>query len=220
MPGGRWGAAGRDVSAGGVESLRISAELIQFMQRTIVLIAGIDYAGLSRRCSTTPPTSAGVAACRADRRSPSRSRNICCATAVQRRAQGARSDPRLPARGHAEQAADPRALSQFDLPRPQRLWRAGRRARLFRQGRQRADLAGGRLSRGPAQGAVQLRSRARDPQGARPPQLRAPGMYKNGYITEDQGKPRRRRRSARSATAATRNSASRAAISWRKSAAS
>ena len=28
----------------------------------------------------------------------------------------------------AEQAADPRALPQSDLPRPQRLWRAGRRA--------------------------------------------------------------------------------------------
>ncbi len=51
----------------------------------------------------------------------------------------ARGDPRLPARSHAHQAADPGAVSQLDLPWPQRLWRAGRRARLFRQGRQRAD---------------------------------------------------------------------------------
>ena len=35
----------------------------------------------------------------------------------------------------ADQAADPRALPQPDLPRPQRLWRAGGGARLFRQGR-------------------------------------------------------------------------------------
>ena len=121
----------------------------------------------------------------------------------------------------ADQAADPRALSQFDLPRPQRLWRPGRGARLFRQGRQRADAARGGLSRGPAQGAGQLRPGAGDAEGARPPQLCAAGdvpqrLHHRGAMDE----PPRRRRSARSATAATRNSASRAAISWRRSAAS
>ena len=45
-------------------------------------------------------------------------------------------------------------------------------------------------------------------------------MSRNGYITEAQWTARRRRRSARSATAAAKSSASRAAISWRKSAAS
>ena len=41
--------------------------------------------------------------------------------------QDPRGDPRLPARGSTlTQAADPRALPQPDLPRPQRLWRAGR----------------------------------------------------------------------------------------------
>ena len=46
-------------------------------------------------------------------------------------------------------------------------------------------------------------------------------MYKNGYITRGSGKaPPMRRRSAPFATAATRSSVSRAAISWRKSGAS
>ena len=77
---------------------------------------------------------------RADRPSPSRSPNICCKDfELQCRPQGARGDPRLPARIDAEQAADPRALPQLDLPRPQRLRRPGGGARLFRQGRQRAD---------------------------------------------------------------------------------
>ena len=58
---------------------------------------------------------------------------------LQHRPQGPRGDPRLPPRIDPEQAADPRALPQFDLPRPQRLWRPGGGARLFRQGRQRAD---------------------------------------------------------------------------------
>ena len=39
----------------------------------------------------------------------------------------------------ADQAADPRALPQPDLPRPERLWRAGGGARLFRQGRRRSS---------------------------------------------------------------------------------
>ena len=63
----------------------------------------------------------------------------------------------------ADQAADPRALPQLDLPRPERLWRAGGRARLFRQGRRRADPARSGLSRRPSEGAGQLRSGARDP---------------------------------------------------------
>ena len=94
---------------------------------------------------------------------------------LQRRAQGARGDPRLPARGHAQQGADPRALPQLDLPRPQRLWSPGGGAGLFRQGRGRADVAGGSLSRDPSQGAVELRPGPRDAEGARPPQLCASG---------------------------------------------
>ena len=121
----------------------------------------------------------------------------------------------------ADQAADPRALPQLDLPRPQRLWRAGRGARLFRQGRQRADPAGGGLSRGPSQGAGQLRSGPRDAEGARPPQLRAArDVHATATSPRTSGRRPPRRRSARSATAATRSSASRAAISWRRSAAS
>ena len=45
-------------------------------------------------------------------------------------------------------------------------------------------------------------------------------MYNNGYITRGPVTTQRRRRSAPSATAATRNSASRAAISWKRFAAS
>ena len=136
------------------------------------------------------------------------------------RPQDPRGDPRLPARIHAQQAADPRALPQFDLPRPQRLWRPGRQPRLFRQGRQRADPARGGLSRRPAQGAVQLRPGPRDAEGARPPQLRPARdgqqrLHHRGAACA----PPRQLRWARSATAATRNSASRAAISWKRSAA-
>ena len=83
------------------------------------------------------------------------------------------------------QAADPRALPQFDLPRPQRLWRAGREPRLFRQGRQRTDAARGGLSRGPAQGAVAIMTRCARPQKAlarRNYVLRE--MAANGYITD------------------------------------
>ena len=61
----------------------------------------------------------------------------------------------------AVEAADPRTLPQFDLPRPQRLWHPGGEPRLFRQGRRRPDPARSRLSRGAAQGAVELRSAAR-----------------------------------------------------------
>ena len=115
--------------------------------------------------------SPAAAAPRADRPSPSRSPRICSRTKLYRRPQDPRGDPRLPAGIDADQAADPRALPQLDLPRPERLWRAGGGARLFRQGRRRADAARSGLSRGPAQGAVQLRPGPRDAEGARPPQL-------------------------------------------------
>ena len=106
---------------------------------------------------------------------------------LQRRPQGARGDPRLSARIDAEQAADPRALPQFDLPRPQRLWRSGGFARLFRQGRQRADACPRRpisrcLPKAPANyDPVRATQKALD---RRNYVLRE--MYRNGYITEDQ----------------------------------
>ena len=55
---------------------------------------------------------------------------------LQCRAQDPRGDPRVQARVDLVQAADPRALPQLDLPRPQRLRRAGRSPGLFRQGRE------------------------------------------------------------------------------------
>ena len=163
----------------------------------------------------------GGRAPRAARRSPSRSRNICSRTTnytVSRKIREAILAFRLEI--DAEQAADPRTLSQFDLPWPQRLWRAGGEPRLFRQGRHRTDAAGSGLSCGPAQGPGQLRSGARDPARPRPPQLRAPGDGQQRLHHRGAGAPPPRRRSAPSATAATRNSTSRAAISWRKFAAS
>ena len=86
----------------------------------------------------------------------------------------------------ADQAADPRALPQPDLPRPQRLWRPGGGARLFRQGRQRADPARSGLSRRPAQGAGQLRSGARDPAALDRRNFVLREMCSNGFITDAQ----------------------------------
>ena len=94
---------------------------------------------------------------------------------LQRRAQDPRGDPRLSARIDPQQAADSRALPQFDLPRPQRLRRSGRKPRLFRQGRQRADPARSGLSRRSSSCTGQLRPGARDPEGTRPSQLCAAG---------------------------------------------
>jgi hypothetical protein len=73
--------------------------------------------------------------------------------------QDPRGDPGQAHRGCAEQAADPGDLPQPDLPRPQRLWRAVRGARLFRQGCRYADAAGGGVSGGAAQGALDLHAR-------------------------------------------------------------
>ena len=74
---------------------------------------------------------------------------------------------------HPNQTADPRDLSQLDLPRPQRLRNPGGGARLFRQGYQRAYAVGGGLSCRPSQGAVELRPRPGHAEGPRPSQLRA-----------------------------------------------
>ena len=119
----------------------------------------------------------------------------------------------------ADQGADPRALPQPDLPRPERLWRAGGGARLFRQGRRRADPRRIRLSRDPAQGADQLRPGPPARAGARAAQL---GARRDGAQRLHHRRPARRgaaaSRSARCAAAA-RASATSAAISWRRSAA-
>ena len=72
-----------------------------------------------------------------------------------------------------EQGADPRALPQPDLPRPERLWRPGRVARLFQQGRAGPQYRRGGLSRRPAQGAEQLRSGPRHIRRPEPAQLGA-----------------------------------------------
>ena len=149
---------------------------------------GIDYPGADRRgVRLCDQERHGGGRARADRRSPSRSPNICSRIELQCRPQGARGDPRVPAGIDADQAADPRALPQLDLPRPQRLRRAGCGARLFRQGRQRADACRKRpisrcFPRRPANyDPVRATQKALD---RRNYVLRE--MYRNGYITEDQ----------------------------------
>jgi penicillin-binding protein 1A len=73
---------------------------------------------------------------------------------------------------------------------------------------------------GTSQSPGELRSRTRDAKGAQSPNYVLREMYRNGYISEDQWKSAAAANWGRSATAATRNSTSRAATSWRKSAAS
>src|SRR3546814_2412591 len=55
-----------------------------------------------------------------------------------------------------EQAADIGAVSQPDFSGPQRLWRSGRRPRVFRQGRGRPQTPRNGLSRHIAEGTIQL----------------------------------------------------------------
>ena len=140
---------------------------------------------------------------------------------LQCRAQGARGDPRLPARIDADQAADPRDLPQFDLPRPQRLRRPGRR---------RAPISTRTSTSSPCPKRPISRScRARPPitiLSARRRRRSTDALMCSARCTATATSPRSSgraaaaRRSAPSATAAARSSASRAAISWRKSAAS
>ena len=89
------------------------------------------------------------------------------------RAQDQGSAARAEDRAHLFEGQDPRALSQRNLSRLQRLRRRRRLAALLRQVGARADAGGSRLSRRPAEGAEQLSpvppARARD----RAPQLRA-----------------------------------------------
>ena len=134
--------------------------------------------------------------------------------------QDPRGLPRPADRERADQAADPRTLSQPDLPRPERLWRAGGRARLFRQGCRPARAARDRLSRDPAQGADQLRSRA--PRRARDRAAQLGAERDGAQRLHHRGPARRRRRAAARHRPRRRPtpSATSAAISWRKSAAS
>ena len=135
-------------------------------------------------------------------------------------AQDPRGDPRLPPRIDAVETADPRALSQPDLPWPQRLWRPGRGARLFRQGRRRTDAARGGLSRRPAQGAEQLRPDPRDPEARSTGAIMCCAKWpRTASSPRRSAPPPPPPGSARSAMAATPSSASRAAISSRKCAA-
>ena len=132
--------------------------------------------------------------------------------------QDPRALPRPPHRIGAREGADPRALPQPDLPRPERLWRAGGGARLFRQGRGAADAGRERLSRHPAQIAEQLRSGPPARARARAAQL---GAGRNGAQRFHHRRPARRRdRASRSARpgAAARSPTMSAAISWRRSA--
>ena len=128
------------------------------------------------------------------------------------------NDPRLPAGIDADQGADPRALPQLHLPWPERLWSAGRQPRLFRQGRHRPALPEAAylaiLPKAPSTyDPVRETGRALD---RRNYVLRE--MENNGYIDAASSGRRPPDRLAPTATAATRNSARRAAISWKRSA--
>ena len=194
----------------------ISAE-----DKTFFSHGGIDYPGLIGRCSTIRRKSVRRAAREGGSTITQQVAKYLLQDdeyAVSRKIRG--DDPRLPARRHAEQAADPRALPQLDFPRPERLWRAGGEPRLFRQGRRRPDAC-----RRPPISRCCPRRRATTTRCA-PPSARSARrnyvlreMAKNGYITERAARRCRRRRSARSATAAAPSSAIRAAISWKRCAA-
>ena len=131
----------------------ISAE-----DKTFFSHGGIDYPGLVGAVfDYTAQERSAAAAPRAARPSPSRSPNICSrttATCVSRKIREAILAFRLESTLSKQQILE--LYLNPDLPRPQRLWRAGREPRLFRQGRRRPDAAGSGLSRGAAQGAVQL----------------------------------------------------------------
>ncbi len=74
-------------------------------------------------------------------------------------------------------------VSQPDLPRAERLWRAGGGPGLFRQGCRTAPASRSGLSRHPPQGAEQLRPAAAHPARARPAQL---GARRDGAQRQDQ----------------------------------
>ena len=105
------------------------------------------------------------------------------------RAQDQGDHPRHPAREHALQGRDPRALPQRDLPRPELLRRHRRGAGLLRQVARRADAGRGRLPRGAAAGAERAapgpREAARDRAGATTCSTR---WRENGYITRERGR--------------------------------
>ena len=194
----------------------ISAE-----DKTFFSHGGIDYPGLIGAVVRLYDQNRSPAdAPRAARPSPSRSPKIFFRTSSMRSAARSARRSSLPPRGST--LTKQQILELYlnsDLPRPERLWRAGRRRAYFDKDVDRPDAAGSRLSRGPAQGADQLRSGPRDrPRAARRNYVLRE-MARNGYITAPAARAPRRPRSARSATAATRSSASRAAISWRRSAA-
>ena len=90
-----------------------------------------------------------------------------------RRAQDQGDHPRHPAREHALQGRDPRALPQRDLPRPELLRRHRRGADLLRQVARGADARRDRLPRGAAAGAERAAPGAREAARHRPAQLRA-----------------------------------------------
>src|SRR5690606_6394272 len=73
-------------------------------------------------------------------------------------AQGSR--PLQPSGSDAEQGADPRAVSERDLPGLSLLWRRFGGLQLFRQVAGSADAGRGGLPGGPAQGADQLSPQA------------------------------------------------------------
>ena len=103
----------------------ISAE-----DKTFFSHGGIDYPGLVGAVfdfTTKTATGGGRAQGRLDHH-PAGREISASGQQLFDRPQGARGDPRLPARIHAEQAADPRALPQLHLPRPKRLWRSRPRA--------------------------------------------------------------------------------------------
>ena len=88
------------------------------------------------------------------------------------RAQDQGDAPRLPHRAHLHQAADPRALSQRDLPRRRLLRRRRGGAVLFQQVARRADPRRGGVPRRAAQGAQPLQPGAQLRRRGRAAQLR------------------------------------------------
>ena len=95
--------------------------------------------------------------------------------------------PRPPHRIGADQGADPRTLPQPDLPRPERLWRAGGGAGLFRQGR-RASSPSPRAPFSPScprRRAITIRSATRSGRWQRRNWVLGE-MARNGFITAAQ----------------------------------
>jgi hypothetical protein len=108
--------------------------------KTFFSHGGIDYPGLAGAVAIMPKAAGERAPRRLDHH-PAGRQEPAARRRIFGHPQDQGSDPRPPHRECADQGADPRALPQPDLPRPERLWRAGRGARLFRQGRRRADAA-------------------------------------------------------------------------------